>query len=221
MMSHLDWIKVGGATRGTPRRLPTRRGRLFAIGLMGCMALIQAGCQSGPFGNGGCSTCGGFFARTTNRILHRDKGCCGSTGGLRGRRSNTGRRASSSRARFPRIRPVGRSGTAPSNVTAPTPDYPSHLESDTECQAGSDTRRHRVRPAIGLRGPSQQLLLHPAPWNCNGHAIESERVEHDRPRRPEPTRGRRRLRESSGGAPRARWTTTSSTICPRWGYPAR
>ena len=86
MKFHLDWLKTGRAPRGTPRRRGPRR-RLVVLGLIAGLALIQAGCQSGPFGNcGSCSSCG-FFKRATDRVLHRDGGCCGSgaVGGVGGR----------------------------------------------------------------------------------------------------------------------------------------
>ena len=47
-MSHQDWFKVGGATRGTPRRFPPAGAAWSGSACMGCMALIQTGCQSGP-----------------------------------------------------------------------------------------------------------------------------------------------------------------------------
>ncbi len=48
------------------------------MALIGSMALLQSGCQSGPLSNcrvfGPCS----FLGRATNRVLHRGQGCCGS-----------------------------------------------------------------------------------------------------------------------------------------------
>jgi Putative phosphatase (DUF442) len=79
MIPHLDSSKTSPAPRGRPRRRIPRR-RLFALGLITGLALIQAGCQSGPLGNcGGCSSTG-FLRRTTARVFHTDSGCCGSTG---------------------------------------------------------------------------------------------------------------------------------------------
>jgi protein tyrosine phosphatase (PTP) superfamily phosphohydrolase (DUF442 family) len=78
MTIHLDWLKTGRAPRGTPRRRGAAR-RLVSLGLIAGLALVQAGCQSGPFSNsGGCSSCG-FFRRTTSRILNRPSNCCGSS----------------------------------------------------------------------------------------------------------------------------------------------
>ena len=134
-MSHQDWFKVGGETRGTPRRLPTRRGRLIALGVMGCMALIQAGCQSGPFSNGGCSTCSGFFTRATNRILHRNKGCCGSTGVSDGA-VEYGTPGVVVPGAIPSYPPGGAIGTSPSNVVPVTPDNPTQLESIPSARPG-------------------------------------------------------------------------------------
>ena len=49
-MFRLGWLRVRGATRGTPRRDRTRRRRWPALGLIACLALLQSGCQSGPSG---------------------------------------------------------------------------------------------------------------------------------------------------------------------------
>ncbi len=81
-MFRLDWLQAGRATRGTPRRDQTRFGRWPALGLLACVALLQSGCQSGPFSNCGngsglFSPCG-FFGRVQNRIFNRGNGgCCG------------------------------------------------------------------------------------------------------------------------------------------------
>src|SRR5579883_1050504 len=78
-MFHLDWLKMGGATRGTPRRRPARRARWLALGLIAGLVLVDAGCQSG-----GCGQCKlfspcGFLGRATSRVLRRNNGgCCGS-----------------------------------------------------------------------------------------------------------------------------------------------
>ena len=78
MTIHLDWLKTGRAPRGTPRRRGAPR-RLVALGLIAGLALIQAGCQSGPFSNcGSCNSCG-FFRRTTSRVFNRPSSCCGSS----------------------------------------------------------------------------------------------------------------------------------------------
>ncbi len=129
-MSHLDWMKVDGATRGTPRRVHTRRGRhRLALGLLSCMALVLSGCQSGPFSNGGCRTCGGFFARATNRILHRDKGgCCGSSGVSEGVVEYGGPSAVVVPGAVPSYQSGGVMGTSPSNVSPPVIDTPSQLD---------------------------------------------------------------------------------------------
>lgn len=80
MTPHLDRLITGRAPRGTPgRRGPWPR--LASLVLIAGLVAIQAGCQSGPFsGCSSCGTCGpvAFLQRTTNRILHRDSGCCGS-----------------------------------------------------------------------------------------------------------------------------------------------
>ena len=79
MRSHLDWLKIGRATRGTPKRSGAGRGRWFAWALVGSAVVLQSGCQSGS-----CSNCRlfspcGIIGRTTSRIFNRDGGCCGSS----------------------------------------------------------------------------------------------------------------------------------------------
>ena len=77
MTFHLEWLKTGRALRGTPRRRGPGR-RLVALSLIAGLAMIQAGCQSGPFGNcGSCNSCG-FVRRVTSRVFNRGAGCCGS-----------------------------------------------------------------------------------------------------------------------------------------------
>ena len=66
MIPHLDDRKTGGAPRGMPRRRVPRR-RLLALGLVAGLALIQAGCQSGPLsGCGSCNSCG--FLEADDRV---------------------------------------------------------------------------------------------------------------------------------------------------------
>jgi protein tyrosine phosphatase (PTP) superfamily phosphohydrolase (DUF442 family) len=84
-MFRLHWLQVRGATRGMPRRDRGRLGRWPALGLIACLALLQSGCQSGPFSNcgGGCgsglfSPCG-FFGRVSSRVFNRSTrsaDCC-------------------------------------------------------------------------------------------------------------------------------------------------
>ena len=63
----LDWLQAGRATRGKPR--PERPGRRSwpLLGLLASLAVLQSGCQSGPFSNcgGGSGLFGpcGFFSR--------------------------------------------------------------------------------------------------------------------------------------------------------------
>jgi protein tyrosine phosphatase (PTP) superfamily phosphohydrolase (DUF442 family) len=84
-MFRLGWMQPGGSTRGEPLRGPSRRGRWAALGLIACMAVVQSGCQSGPFSNCGSgsglfSPCG-FFGRVSARVFNRSNGgCCGSSG---------------------------------------------------------------------------------------------------------------------------------------------
>ncbi len=81
---------------------PRSARRLVVMSLIAGLALIQAGCQSGPFGNcGSCGSCG-FIRRTTDRILHR-AGVAAVRARSAAARSNTvHRRPSSVRRRPPR-----------------------------------------------------------------------------------------------------------------------
>ena len=81
-MFRLRWLQVGGATRGMPRRDRSHRKPWPALGLVACLALLQSGCQSGPFSNCG-SGCGsglfspcGFFGRVQSRVFNRNNGGC-------------------------------------------------------------------------------------------------------------------------------------------------
>jgi protein tyrosine phosphatase (PTP) superfamily phosphohydrolase (DUF442 family) len=83
-MFRLHWLQVGGPTRGMPRRDRASRKPWPALGLIACLALLQSGCQSGPFSNCG-SGCGsglfspcGFFGRVQSRVFNRNNGsnCC-------------------------------------------------------------------------------------------------------------------------------------------------
>ena len=174
-MSHLDWIKVDGATRGTPRRVHTRRGgHRLALGLLSCMALVLSGCQSGPFSNGGCKTCGGFFTRATNRILHRDKGgCCGSSGVSEGVVEYGGSSSVVVPGAVPSYQSGGIMGTSPSNVSPPIDRYAHGSQSGADRQAGSASRK-RAADQHRIGCPCDQLLAesHQHPAN------ESDAVEH-------------------------------------------
>ena len=210
MTFHLDWLKTGRAPRGTPRRRGPRR-RLVVMNLIAGLALIQAGCQSGPFSNcGGCSSCG-FFKRATDRILHRDAGCCGSgavggsaveygtpsNGRQCGRRpprrcTCRGRR----RARCPRpcryrptIRQVSRPSPRCGTFRSPTAPVPRPVPEPSRWVTSRGNRRPRQ--------PSG-----------------STRVFRRKPRR-RPGRGARRPSRLPAT------TTIRSTICRRSGCPAR
>jgi len=82
-MFRLGWLQKRGATRGMPRRDQARRRRWPALGLIACLALLQAGCQSGPSGSGcGLFSPCGFFSRASARVFNRSNGsadCCGPT----------------------------------------------------------------------------------------------------------------------------------------------
>jgi protein tyrosine phosphatase (PTP) superfamily phosphohydrolase (DUF442 family) len=84
-MFRLRWLQAGGGTRGKPRRDRTHRKPWPLFGLIACLALLQSGCQSGPFSN--CGTgCGsglfspcGFFGRVSSRVFNRGSrgaDCC-------------------------------------------------------------------------------------------------------------------------------------------------
>ena len=79
-MFRLRWLQAGGGTRGKPRRDRSRRKSWPTLGLVACLALLQSGCQSGPFSNcgGGCgsglfSPRAGFFGRVQSRVFTRKK----------------------------------------------------------------------------------------------------------------------------------------------------
>ena len=140
-MSHRDWFKSGGATRGTPRRIPSPRCRLMAMAFIGGIASLQTGCQSGPNSNcnscGGCGKCSacGFISRATNRILHRNRVYSDSTpvsGGVVEYGAPAG-------VVVPGVIPSypsgGTTGTAPSNVTTP-PGNPIELEPAPSARPG-------------------------------------------------------------------------------------
>ena len=84
-MHRLGCSQPGGRASGQPLRSPSRRGRWAALGLITCVAVVQSGCQSGPFSNCGSgsgllSPCG-FFGRVSARVFNRGNGgCCGSSG---------------------------------------------------------------------------------------------------------------------------------------------
>ena len=130
MISDLDWLKIGRATRDTPPRSRTRRGRMFAVALFGGMTLLVSGCQSGPLSNCRMFSPCGFFARATNRVFHRDRGCCGSTAvsdGVVEYGAPAGVVVPGPGA-IPSYSPGGVIGTSPSNVPPSASDSPSYLE---------------------------------------------------------------------------------------------
>lgn len=125
MTLHLEWLKTGRASRGTPgRRRPVRAG--IAWSLVAGLALIQAGCTSGP--SSGCGSCGatGFLRRTTARILHRDTGCCGSETASAPLEYGTPSTVVGPAATMGPAYSSGPSGSVPSTVT--TPDSPTQLD---------------------------------------------------------------------------------------------
>ncbi|MHB1561884.1 MAG: hypothetical protein ACYC61_30915, partial [Isosphaeraceae bacterium] len=132
MTLHLEWLKTGRASRGTPsRRRPVRRG--IAWSLVAGLALIQAGCTSGPFS--GCSSCGatGFLRRTTARILHRDTGCCGSETTSAPLEYGTPSTVVGPATTVGPTYSTSPSGSVPSTVV--TPDSPTQLESVPKARA--------------------------------------------------------------------------------------
>jgi protein tyrosine phosphatase (PTP) superfamily phosphohydrolase (DUF442 family) len=81
-MFHQHWLRVGRATSAISRRDRTHRKHWPALGLVACIALLQSGCQSGPFSNCG-NGCGsglfnpcGFFGRVSSRVFSRSNANC-------------------------------------------------------------------------------------------------------------------------------------------------
>ena len=125
-MFRLHWLQVGGATRGMPRRDRTHRKPWPALGLVACMALLQSGCQSGPFSNCG-SGCGsglfspcGFFGRVSSRVFNRSNGAIAvqpgvvSDGPVEYAAPSARRRPHGHDRRFLRIQQVPGSSSSPS-----------------------------------------------------------------------------------------------------------
>ncbi len=85
-MSCLDRFQAGRSDRVEPRRTLRRPWRTTALSLLACVALLQSGCQSGPFST--CGSCSGLFSPTgfmsrvqtrfQTRFMNRSSGCCGS-----------------------------------------------------------------------------------------------------------------------------------------------
>ena len=79
----IDWLHAGGATRGKPAPNRQRR-RYWRWGLLAGIALLQTGCQSGPFSHCGDGSSGlfgpcGFFSRVSDRVFTRNNragDCC-------------------------------------------------------------------------------------------------------------------------------------------------
>ena len=90
-MFRLRWIRAGRGTRGKPPRDRTRTMAWPSLGLVACLALLQSGCQSGPFS--GCGGCGGglfsptgFIGRAKARVFERNRAgdCCEPAGVISG-----------------------------------------------------------------------------------------------------------------------------------------
>ncbi len=132
MMSHLNWFRAGGMTRGTPRRDSRPLIRLMALAFIGSTAWLQAGCRSAPTssscnscgGGGKCSACG-FFSRATDRILHRNRVYAGSTPVSDGAVEYGGVVVPGT---IPSYSSGGSMGTSPSNVLPSSPNNPIDLE---------------------------------------------------------------------------------------------
>ncbi len=155
-MFRLDWLQAGRATRGTPRRDQARFGRLPALLLLACVALLQSGCQSGPFSNCGSgsglfSPCG-FFGRVQSRIFNRSNGgCCGGSSAV----VSDG---------------VVEGGTVPSVVTPVVPSYPSgtstgptistpsSVDSPSALEPVEPTPRSKIGPPPGNGGPTSSAV---------------------------------------------------------------
>ncbi len=148
MTLHLDWLKAGRASRGTPRA-----GRPLRIGLAWCLsagaALLIAGCQSGPLS--GCSSCGstGFVKRTTARILHRDTGCCdsGTTSAPLEYGSAPATVVGPATTATPMYSSPASSGSVPSTVI--TPETPSDLNAVPKARAVPLPGQTSTSPSAG------------------------------------------------------------------------
>lgn len=219
MSSHLDWLKIGRATRGTPRRDRTPWRRWFAMALIGGMTLLQSGCQSGPLSNCRMFSPCGFLGRATNRVLHRDRGCCGSTAvsdGVVDYGAPAGVLVPAPGV-IPSYPPGGVIGTSPSTVSPPALDTPSDLNeaapkaksvplpggNGTSSTTGSGARstsyyarRDSTQMSVrSRRGPMSSPASTPVPTSRSARA-SSPLLQ--RMSRQSPT------------------TTTCSTICRHW-----
>ncbi len=81
-MFRLRWLQVGGATRGMPRRDRAHRKPWPALGLVACLALLQSGCQSGPFSNCGAAVVAACSARAASSAACRLASSTGSNGAI-------------------------------------------------------------------------------------------------------------------------------------------
>jgi hypothetical protein len=198
MTSHLEWLKIGRATRGTPGGFWNGRVRWFAVAILGGTVLLQSGCQSGSSSNCRLFSPCGFLGRTTSRIFNRDRGCCGSTaasGGLveYGAPATVVTPAPGAIPSYP---PGGVMGTSPSNVSPPIIDNPSSLEPAPKAKSV---------PAPNGAGPT----------SSTGSGARSTSYLARRGAAPMATRSARNPM-NMGGAPSASTTrTTPSSAQPR------
>ena len=144
-----------------PGRDRTHRKHWPTVGLVACLALLQSGCQSGPFSN--CGTgCGsglfspcGFFGRVSSRVFNRSNGsagCCApgvvSDGAVEyGSSSSVITPGATAGTSYP----SGVGTSSPPSFSAPLPDEPSNL-SPTDPKVKSNV----VSPPNGS-GPSGSL----------------------------------------------------------------
>ena len=209
MTFHLDWLKTGRAPRGTPRRRGPRR-RLVAMGLIAGLALIQAGCQSGPFSNcGGCGSCG-FFKRATDRVLHRDGGCCGS-GAVGGSAVEYG--APSTVVSAPSAARAGvRAGAGVGLGALGRAAVARHSDESRAGPQGADRSAAQRRPCHDrFRGQADGLLPRQSPTKT------AVRLDSGPPAEAAPAARPRR----SPAEPTPATTTIRSTTCRRSACPAR
>lgn len=205
MSIHLDWLRTGSAPRGTPRRRGSPR-RLLALGLIAGLAMIQAGCTSGPFSDcGSCNSCG-FLRRTTSRVFNRP--ACSSCGTAVGADSSVEVSAPSTvvgpaTTVGPTIStPPSSQSTVPSNVPLPS-DGPTYLEKAPSAKPGPNlvpgtgstsgsgagrtsyvTRPSTTRTAVRLDGgpaAGRASIARPAQDSSRDVATEATPGEEDNP----------------------------------------
>jgi protein tyrosine phosphatase (PTP) superfamily phosphohydrolase (DUF442 family) len=169
--------------------------------MIGGLALIQAGCTSGPFSNGwGCNSCG-FFRRATSRVFNRPAGCCGSSvvGDSGVEYSSPPTVVGPPPTAAPLYSPGAGTTTVPSNV--PLPDAPTTLEKIPSARPGATpgtsstsgsgagrtsyyTRQSATRTAVRLDSgltTGRASISRPAPDSTRDATSETTSADDDNP----------------------------------------